>query len=305
MSEQAAREARIYCSEVASLADAPLQGSAVQVHCWLLIEYARPWKPKALLDNELPQAVNDHLSELPDAYSVLCDQLLRVQFIKQASSADQVRPRVFIAHHTQGLFMREYEQLSELTDLTPEMLQSPLAAGFARQTESITLVCTNGQRDLCCARFGLPVYESLRSEMDRRVWQTTHVGGHRYAPNLLSLPSGLLFGFVSPDEAPLLQRKLDQGVMTLHRLRGRSALSPAAQAAEYYLRTAQNVRGLDALEFRGESHDEQTVIVEFSNPQGVCTRVSVKALESSPVLASCDGQPKPVKQFELLDIQRA
>ena len=67
-------------------------------------------------------------------------------------------------------------------------------------------VCTNGQRDLCCARFGLPTYAALRERVGERVWQTTHVGGHRFAPNVLTLPQAALYGRVQPADVDAVPR---------------------------------------------------------------------------------------------------
>ena len=58
------------------------------------------------------------------------------------------------------------------------------------------LVCTHGAHDTCCATFGYPVYEELRNRYVResggslRVWRVSHLGGHRFSPNIVDLPEG-------------------------------------------------------------------------------------------------------------------
>ena len=58
------------------------------------------------------------------------------------------------------------------------------------------LVCTHGSYDVCCATFGYPIYEVLRSHYvpqmpdSLRVWRVSHIGGHRFAPNLVDMPEG-------------------------------------------------------------------------------------------------------------------
>jgi len=58
------------------------------------------------------------------------------------------------------------------------------------------LVCSHGSHDTCCATFGFPVYDALRNQHAKRsggalrVWQTSHLGGHRFAPNVFDLPEG-------------------------------------------------------------------------------------------------------------------
>ncbi|KAF7792659.1 hypothetical protein EIP86_003756 [Pleurotus ostreatoroseus] len=62
-------------------------------------------------------------------------------------------------------------------------------------------VCTHGERDCRCAEHGGAVYEALRAEVRRRglgasvrVAGVGHVGGHKYAANLLVYPYGEWFG---------------------------------------------------------------------------------------------------------------
>ena len=105
-------------------------------------------------------------------------------------------------------------------------------AAFEEVTDQQYFVCTNGQRDLCCARYGLPTYARLREVVGERVWQTTHVGGHRFAPNVLALPQGALYGRVFPDAVEGFVQTVESGDLSVPHLRGRSAYPPPAQVAE-------------------------------------------------------------------------
>jgi hypothetical protein len=63
------------------------------------------------------------------------------------------------------------------------------------------LVCTHGQVDVCCAKFGIPAYQQIRASSGAQAWRATHFGGHRFAPTLREFPSGYMWGFT--DEAAL------------------------------------------------------------------------------------------------------
>ena len=58
------------------------------------------------------------------------------------------------------------------------------------------LVCTHGSQDCCCATFGYPAYQVLRHQVapqlggSLRVWRVSHLGGHRFAPNIMDMPEG-------------------------------------------------------------------------------------------------------------------
>ena len=79
---------------------------------------------------------------------------------------------------------------------------------------------------------------SQRSDVD--VWQTNHVGGHRFAANVLCLPAGVLYGRVTAQAADdIVNADRNQLVLTDH-FRGRTSLDPVVQAAEYYVRVQLN-----------------------------------------------------------------
>lgn len=58
------------------------------------------------------------------------------------------------------------------------------------------LVCTHGNVDACCARFGFPAYREIREECATgasgrvRAWRCSHFGGHRFAPTMITFPDG-------------------------------------------------------------------------------------------------------------------
>ena len=77
---------------------------------------------------------------------------------------------------------------------------------------------------------------SARPPPPGEVWQSTHVGGDRFAGNVVALPHGTYHGRVAPGDVPGLLAALAAGRVDLDRYRGRSAYSFAVQAAERALR---------------------------------------------------------------------
>ena len=295
---------RIYCSELARSDRCVLHGSAVHVEVWLLIEYPRPWSPKALVDNELSIEVNARLAELPEMLSQLGVKL-RIQLIKHASSVDVDHPRIFVVDarsgNLRGGVLESYAEISQLSEaviLGAEPLPGEKDISLGAD-DDLLLVCTNGQRDLCCARFGLPVFETLASAYGLRVWQTTHIGGHRYAPNLVCLPSGIVYGHVYPDQASDLVARHDAGEVVLENLRGCSALSGAAQAAEYYV-----LAEIGATQVIELTRDGTDVFQWWCRKTGDKGMVTVAAREISGIIASCGADPKTDYEYELVDLQR-
>ncbi|NJM00247.1 MAG: hypothetical protein HC924_16270 [Synechococcaceae cyanobacterium SM2_3_2] len=63
------------------------------------------------------------------------------------------------------------------------------------------MICTHGNVDVACARFGNPIYHLLRqtySHASLRVWRCSRFGGHQFAPTLLDLPTAHCWGHLDP-----------------------------------------------------------------------------------------------------------
>ncbi|KAH9919493.1 Sucrase/ferredoxin-like-domain-containing protein [Epithele typhae] len=86
-------------------------------------------------------------------------------------------------------------------------------------------VCTHGSRDCRCGDQGSAVARALRNEVARRglggdvfVGDVAHVGGHKYAANVLVFPTGDWLGTVQDFDAPhildeILARHSGSGVL--------------------------------------------------------------------------------------------
>jgi hypothetical protein len=109
------------------------------------------------------------------------------------------------------------------------------------------LVCTNGARDPCCAIRGPAVAQALERARPGQVYECSHLGGHRFAANLLVLPDGLCFGRLDARAAPVLAGELEAGRLPLEHFRGRTAYEPEQQAAEILVRHRLELVGIDDL----------------------------------------------------------
>jgi hypothetical protein len=117
------------------------------------------------------------------------------------------------------------------------------------------LVCTHGRRDVCCALQGNPLFDALvagsgaHSASELPVtWQTSHLGGHRFAPVVLSLPDGHCYGRVGVDEAEaFLSAQEQHRVHTPARLRGCTKDPAWVQAASVAYRMETDERAFDAV----------------------------------------------------------
>ena len=64
-------------------------------------------------------------------------------------------------------------------------------------------ICTHGRHDQCCAKFGQQLFDTLRESIPDtdhtvEIWESSHLGGHRFAPTVLVMPGCKMYGKVKP-----------------------------------------------------------------------------------------------------------
>lgn len=246
-----------YCSDSSLQVGEPLIGTATQTEAYLLLEYPGAWGEKALDESSLPSQVKTRLNELGKQIRGLKTLLIKTQSHPSLEGGIHffiVNPTL----HPPRLYrflMSVYDDLLDL-DIPAVLSGDPTYDSFLHQVP-IYLVCANGRRDRCCARYGVPVFNALAqasvSSLELRVWQSTHVGGHRFAANLISLPHGLLYGRVREADALAILEAERNGRIWLPNLRGRVSIPPVAQASELFLRQQQAELDRDAYQFQDAS----------------------------------------------------
>ncbi|MBN2469171.1 MAG: hypothetical protein JXN59_00500 [Anaerolineae bacterium] len=232
---------QFFCSDCSRAAGEQVFGTAPVADVWLALEYRRLWSRKALEDNGLPPAVQARLgAEIAGART-------RPLLIRQPGRLDS--DRLFFVAVVDEVAPRLYRfALKNHADLLALDLPA-IVAGDGRYadhlvSEPLYLVCTNGKRDRACSRDGLPVFQALAAQVPAGAWQSTHLGGHRFAATLLTLPDGMSYGYLTPRDVEPLVRLAQAGRVDVPHLRGRTCYSRPVQAAEYYLRDGT---GIDAL----------------------------------------------------------
>ena len=71
------------------------------------------------------------------------------------------------------------------------------------------LVCTHARHDQCCAVRGRPVAQALARAFPDETWESSHLGGDRFAATMILLPHGLYYGRVpTADAAAIVERYL-------------------------------------------------------------------------------------------------
>ncbi len=221
----------------------PLAGTASSEKGWFALEQPGPWSRDILESSGLDKSFFKKLAKTIKQSSGYRLLFIRSPKIPQASSSKRrgaAGRRVFIAPGQQtdpALYTFTVKDPEELLSLP---LHQPQAISGVENWagRAVTLICTHAKRDQCCALSGRPLAQYLAQlRPEDSVWECSHLGGHRYAPTGLILPSAYIYGRLTPETALAATCKLEESqTPALEGLRGKSTLKAAEQAAEIAVR---------------------------------------------------------------------
>ncbi|RKT56430.1 sucrase ferredoxin [Saccharothrix australiensis] len=234
------------CAVVTRLLGSSPAGTATRMRSWLLVEQPGPWPVDAVERTLAPVLPPERLEPLRAAG-------LRPLLIRRPGKhrRDPSAPRaVYVGSGVPGnrwLERLEVADLAELASLDLAAVAAGLPGHGERVDGPLFLVCTHGTKDVCCAVLGRPLAGVLGENHPGRAWEVSHVGGDRWAGNLLVVPDGFMHGQLDPNEASLIAKSAVGGHVLPEHLRGRTtAPSPWSQFAEIVVRKEFGLRGLDA-----------------------------------------------------------
>ncbi|QIK66769.1 sucrase ferredoxin [Nocardioides sp. HDW12B] len=241
------------CSALSALAGEPLAGSAADARGWVALEQPGAWGAKAFKASDLDPATGKALDSAASKHG-LRPVLIRRPGRTAGAGRDGAR-RVLVAHSLPGrtwLLGGWVADPAAVLDLDWAAIASgdvdavrASLPGLVVEEAPHLLVCANGKRDACCAVVGRPVAAAAAETHPDRVWETTHLGGHRFAPTAVTLPSGWTFGRLTPENAGPTLEDVAAGVVDLEGARGRSVWPGPAQVAELAVRRELDARGVD------------------------------------------------------------
>ncbi|KAA9156226.1 sucrase ferredoxin [Amycolatopsis acidicola] len=264
---------------------------------WLLVEHPGPWPPVGP-----PHGVP------PDFWAAAGEAGLRTLCIRPVRRRRSSPVTVFAAGPAGGWLERAViGDLRELAGLDLEALAAGRPPGFGtRGAGKVVLVCTHGRRDVCCARLGRPLAERLDERLPGLVWEATHVGGHRYAANVVTVPDGRFHGGLTAADAAEFAAAVRDGRVLTGFLRGRAGLRVPVQAAEHFTRVRFGLSGVDDVIPVGDEvlGDDGAVRVRLSLADGSPCTVDVRPRPLGKVRpASCAGAVTAPRTFDLLALR--
>ena len=298
------------CADAADGRGDPRAGSASPVSRWLLLEQPGPWGRDALMSSRLDVTVAAEVSRRAAAAGA---RVLLIRRHGRAGLTPQVRRHWALVDSRPGeeaVRWGRFEHDEELLDVAVDGPVVPRPhEGSGDPARPVYLACAHGRHDTCCAVRGREVAAALDTLAPGRVWECSHVGGCRFAANVVVLPYGLYYGGVTPATAAGLVEATERGHVVPELLRGRSSLPAAAQAAQDHARaalagTSSRIGAFATVGSR--TLDDGSVTVELEQvgtPTGLLVTVR-QARSAEPVLLTCAApRPVPPPVWLLVDVR--
>lgn len=227
----------------------PIGSAPTYEHC-IAIEMQLPWTEKRWQENPVLQSAMTLIQKLIFEHGInIKGQLLAPD--SEYSRPDYTRvlyyrrpTKLFAKFEKHEFIIPDFEVGSFVMALLETLLQSPTVMPdweqYRQQSNHIRelMVCTDGNVDVACTRFGYPIYRNLRSEYavasngQLRVWRCSHFGGHQFAPTVIDLPYGHYWGHLQPEILELLVWRNSSVTGLYPFYRGWAGLSKFEQIAE-------------------------------------------------------------------------
>lgn len=239
-----------------------MAGTASTVRAFLLIETPGAWGVDAVRDNRLPERVKSELARRANRHGV---RLLMIRRHGRSVPGDLTAFAAYADPADPWLETAALPDPAGLLDLDLAAVGAGRSPGLTPHVSPLFLVCTHGRHDVCCAERGRPVASTLHQTAPDDTWEVSHIGGDRFAGNLLVLPDGLYYGRLDPAAAVGLAERQRHGHLDLDHLRGRCGYPFPVQAAEIFLRVDLDRTGLDALTLTGGSRRDAETSAVFTD----------------------------------------
>lgn len=281
------------CSEWARSLELDPIASVSGVRGVLLLEWPAPWPDDIW-----------RLSALAPLREVLAAADIRLQLVRAPDA--RVSEDAFVALHRFGSGPDRGETTrqvgrTKLEDVpkTARRLVEDDRMSISDDDTSDLLICAHGSRDRCCGsagtRLAVALHAHLRDEKVR-VWRTSHLGGHRFAPTGMLLPEASVWAYLDVEVATSLVRRTTNASTVASKYRGCLQISdrrvqPLDRAA--FIETGWS--WLSSVR-TGWHRDGERVALEGQEPDGRRLRwEGVVTARAGEIIPAC-GQPVDVSK---------
>lgn len=286
------------CSVAARRRADPLVGSAPPARGWLVFEHPGPW----------PRTATDVFGDLGPQMARRClEHAVRPMLVRRPgrSTADGDSRSWWFVDSLARTSISGQWSTTEDAGRALDVVDRGRAAMIPQMVpaEPMVLVCTHAKHDVCCAVRGRPMAADLAARWPELVWECSHLGGDRFAGNVVMLPDSTFYGGLDTADVETLVADHLDGSTTLAHYRGSGAHSPPAQAAVAEILRRSGSRRFDdvavlGVEVLGEGVWE--VVLGGRGDLPARAAVTVQRHWRTPQQLTCNAlAPAPAAEFEV------
>ncbi|MFJ7300981.1 sucrase ferredoxin [Streptomyces sp. NPDC099088] len=216
---------RFFCSDAARSRGDALAGTAPHGTVWILIEYREGWPVNGFQGLDLDPRTKTLVSNAAQRARA------RILLIRRPGRrhCDGANRWAVLRRETDGALLQHWgtwQRDEHLAHVVPA-----LTTRGTTDLPPVILVCAHGLHDTCCAVRGIPVGRTLSGLWPDMVWECSHVGGDRFAANIVVVPDGVYYGGLDAQTAiTVIEDHMADRIRADH-LRGYTTLFPPQQAA--------------------------------------------------------------------------
>lgn len=289
------------CADAADQRAEPLYGTASFVRRWLLLEQPGSWGRDALSESRLRPSLAQELRARAGAAGV------RIILIRRGVRLSTDRRQCYFVRTDGGDLYQGHMELDladDLLDVDLASLRDGPVPGATERTDPIFLVCTHGRHDQCCAIRGNQVSRLACAHPGADAWECSHIGGDRFAANLVCFPHGLYYGRVEPDQVTALMDSYRAGSLSLDHFRGRCCQRFPIQAAEYFARRETETTEIDGISLIDSTPTSDGIKAIFSLGDAGRVGVEVRVSKGAPHRLTCGARgADPIPLYEPVSVE--
>jgi len=285
-------QSNISCSDFNTSINPDPIGTSIHVERIILIEAPIPW-PSKIREHQLLKGLDGLDNRFFKSGRILLTPLTnkdesKIRIYERLSIG--VEESVFNFSNTEEL-KNIITQINNPTDL------KQIKASSKVLTQPTFLICTHGSRDTCCGSKGTIFAKELASITNLEVLKVSHIGGHRFAPTLISLPDGRVWANLTFSDAEVIATKQPITDSLVTKLRGWwGAQIGYEQVAERELfkQHGWNIHN-HQIRFKTDivSEHSRKISSEINNSK---TEIVVELVDSYPTISCKQASPETTKK---------
>lgn len=288
-----------FCSTASRYFKESLHGSAAVYKCFIMVEHADPFPAKPT-DGHLDKT---WLKQLDAVAKKNKGKLLLVR----NKGTDYKNSRVIYVDCVTQKYLVINSPVDDLHQINIEGVVADTETKW--EVDPFFVVCTNGKKDKCCAKFGFPVFkffENIFLPFCYESYECTHLGGDRFAANAALMPFGIYYGRVEVEDVHEIIKQTAFGRILYPNYRGRSRLSFFDQAVECHLREHLGNYNIDfpMKIFTREERDD-LIYVQLTYEESNFEMILQKDVVDYPHLLTCTSpHPEKIVKYQLISIEK-